>query len=449
MNMKARIPVVGLAALMVLTTHVAHAQSQGGRQAAAGTATRADYTSPNFLIHTDLSALEAKELLGRLETMLKLISAYWGKPLRGTIECYVVKDLNNWPAGSIPDEHGRSQIEAGAGVTSTQSITQGNQFIAKSTVFAIADRGTPQHEAVHAYCGQTFGRTGPVWYSEGMAEMGQYWKGGDTSVNCHPYIVEYFRETPPKSLNEIVNATEFTGDSWENYAWRWALCHLLATNKNYSERFRPLGLGLLEKQPVSFEQVYGAMATEISFEYLFFIKHVDIGYRVDLCSWDWKKKFVPLRTASPITVKVDAPRGWQPSGVMVTEGTEYEFSATGTWKTEKGGEAVTGDGGAEGAGRVEGMVMKEFQLGGSLDLAEYLSEPIEMGAYGSFAAPSGGKLYLRCRDEWNKLADNQGKLSVKLKLKAKGNPLPQPKVKKEKEKAKEKPKPEGEVTPAA
>ena len=289
----------------------ADAQTRGRKKAAAAVeeGKPLDYTSPNFLVHTDLPTPEAKELLERLETMLKLISAYWGRPCRGVIECYVVRDLKNWPPGGIPSEIGLEYIEGGAGVTSTQTLTQGTRFIAKSVVYAVADRGTPQHEAVHAYCGQTFGDVGPVWYAEGMAEMGQYWRSGDSSVNCDPYVVEYLHATPPKSLNEIVNAQEFTGDSWQNYAWRWALCHLLAYNPNYAERFRPLGLGLLTKQPVSFEQTYGAMASEISFEYLFFLKHFDIGYRADLCRWDWHKKYIPLRGSRAVTVKVDALRG--------------------------------------------------------------------------------------------------------------------------------------------
>ena len=61
----------------------------------------------------------------------------------------------------------------------------------------------------------------------------------------------------------FINGNERTGDSWQNYAWRWALCHLLETNPNYTKKFRPLGLGMLMKQPVSFEQTYGDVADQI------------------------------------------------------------------------------------------------------------------------------------------------------------------------------------------
>ncbi|MDA1161197.1 MAG: hypothetical protein O2983_16455 [Planctomycetota bacterium] len=60
-----------------------------------------DVQSRNFLLHTDLNDRDAADLLERLETMLRLISTYWAQPNRKTIECYVVKDLSNWPPNSI------------------------------------------------------------------------------------------------------------------------------------------------------------------------------------------------------------------------------------------------------------------------------------------------------------------------------------------------------------
>ena len=165
-----------------------------------------DYKSTHYLIHTDLPSKEAHELLNRLEVMLGLISKYWAEKPMGTIECYVVKDLQNWPEGSL-DPSGRAKIEEGAGVTLVDALTRGNKPVAaKAVVYATADHGTPQHEAVHAYCGQTFGRTGPLWYSEGMAELGQYWQADDMrSVHCPDYVVQYIHSTRPKPLSEIVS----------------------------------------------------------------------------------------------------------------------------------------------------------------------------------------------------------------------------------------------------
>lgn len=374
----------------------------------------ADYRSKNFLIHTDLSPAEAKDLLERLEKMLVIISTYWGSPNRSLIECYVVKDLANWPPGSLHPA-GMQSVSGGGGVTVGRTTYRGNQLVAaKALVYATADRGTPQHEAVHAYCTQNFGRTGPVWYSEGMAEMGNNWKslpkkGQPLAVNCAPYVVDYIKSSEPKSLNEIVNSREMSGDSWQNYCWRWALCHLLATNPNYAARFRPLGLGLLMKKPVSFNQTYGAMAREISFEYLFFLEHFDQGFRCDLCQWDWKTKFRKPNSVRPLSSKINANQGWQASRVLVEEGKEYQFSTLGEWKTDSDAESITAKGVDNGQGRLLGIVLFENEEG-----AYTLSEEFELGEAGSFKAPASGTLYLRCRDAWHQLADNSGKVTVKI-----------------------------------
>lgn len=378
------------------------------------------YTSKNFLVYTDLPAEQANDLLKRLETMLSLISKYWGRPPSGIVEMYVVKDLKKWPMGVL-SPGGLYSIETGAGVTESTTVSSGITFLAKATVYAVADRETPQHEAVHAYCAQAFGRTGPVWYSEGMAEMGKYWRVDDSSVNADPIVIEYLQQAEVKSLNEIVNGEEWTGDSWQNYAWRWALCHLLANNPNYAQRFRPLGLGLLTNQDVSFEQTYGDMAKEISFEYRQFIKHLEKGFRVDLCGFDWKAKFKAVKTNTVTTAKIDAPRGWQASRLTVSKGEEYEYSVSGSWTLAKNGTPLTADGDDKGEGKLVGVLLKD-------ENGDYaLGDEFELGTFGTFTAPEDGDLHLRCRDKWVSLADNKGSVQVKLKMKGKGNPLPPPK----------------------
>lgn len=363
-----------------------------------------NYRSRNFLVHTDLPERQAKQLVGRLERMLGLISKYWRRRNQRTIEIYVVDDLNNWPAEAL-DPRGYESIRAGGGVTLSTTISRGNAFVATATSYAVAERGTPLHEAVHAYCAQSFGTTGPVWYSEGMAEMGAYWDQKNPAVNCGPHIVRYIRESKPKSLNEIINSPETTGDSWQNYAWRWALCHMLANNENYRDRFRPLGMALLSKKNTSFEQVYGAMAREISFEYLFFLEHLEVGFRTDLCSWDWKTRYLPPRSSRSLVSKIEANRGWQPSRMRAQKGETYEVSTSGTWKTSEEGPAVSAAGDKEGNGRLVGILFDDYELG----------EPFDLGEEGTFTAPGDGDLLLRCRDEWHQLSDNSGRITVRLK----------------------------------
>ena len=60
-----------------------------------------DVCSRHFLIHTDLSPDEADDFVERLETMLGQISRYWGRPVRGVIECYVIRDMDEFPVATI------------------------------------------------------------------------------------------------------------------------------------------------------------------------------------------------------------------------------------------------------------------------------------------------------------------------------------------------------------
>lgn len=371
------------------------------------------YTSRHYELNTDLDREQARDLLNRLETMLGLISKYWGRPPSGVVEMYVVSDLSKWPAGTL-DAQGLSMIEAGAGVTVGKTRTDGTNFVSKATVYAVADHGTPQHEAVHAYCIHAFGRVGPVWYAEGMAEMGQYWRGEDRAVHAHRGVIDYLRRSRPLSLGEIVNGDQVSGDSWQNYAWRWALCHLLANNPNYAPRFRPMGTAFLTGQPMSFETVYGSMADEIVFEYVQFLQHLAPGYRVDLCAWDWKAKFKPLNSAVTIKAKVEAARGWQPSRLTVVAGKNYEFETEGRWSVGKDTAEVDAVGDSNGAGCLEGVLMVDDSKG------YRLGEAFALGGKGTFRPNESGKLYLRCRDDWAQIDDNRGAITVRLNLAPEG-----------------------------
>lgn len=370
----------------------------------------ADYSSKNFLLHTDLSATDSNQLLERLEKMISLISAYYGKPNSQVIEMYVVSDRAKWPLSEIPEE-ARTSLNNDAGITLSVAASRQDELgqkqviAAKSIVWAVASRGVPQHEAVHAYCHQNFGRTGPTWYAEGMAELGQYWREKDDGVHIHDSVMKYLKSSEIKDLTEITAPGQRTGDSWENYAWRWALCQLLSTNPNYAPRFKPLGLALLNGQQTRFEDVYGPMAKEISFEYLFFLKHMDQGYRCDLCAWDWKTKSHRLRGTSIAQSKIVANRGWQASRVMMKIGDRISLTATGEWTLNKDGPKIGADGDESGQGKLIGILFDDYQL----------SEPFDLGSTSEYEATGEGVLYLRCRDDWCQIADNTGTVTVKIK----------------------------------
>ncbi len=407
----ARIQLLLAMFLAVVCNHLSAGQCIGQTRnsksvANATKTTIGEYKSKNFILRTDLQQEEAKELLTRLETMLGLISRYWGRKNPRVIEMYVVKNLANWPVGLLHPQ-GRASIASGGGLTMAQRRSQGQRWESKAVVYAVANRGTPQHEAVHAYCSHAFGSTGPTWYSEGMAEIGQYWKDiNDKSVQCSPEVLRYLKTSQPKPLKDVVDLAQFTGDSWQNYAWRWSICHLLGFNENYSQRFKPLGMALMAQQRnVSFWTVYGTMSKEIEFEYLLFLKNMEIGYRVDLCTWDWKTKFKRINGRRTAISKIKANHGWQPTRLLVKSGEQYQFETTGTWTIEDEGEELTADGDADSRGKLVGILFHDYKL----------SEPFDLGTSGTYTASGDGKLFVRCKDDWANLADNKGTLTLKIK----------------------------------
>lgn len=404
--------VVGLLGLIVHAWQVdAWAQSAKRRAGKASSeAGSRDYRSRHFLMHTDLPACKANDLLRSLETMLGQIAAYWGRPLSGTIECYAVQDLDHFATDDLYPT-GLAEIRKKSGFTLTGTLTDGNR--PKAIVYACDRSEVVHHEVVHAYCHQTFGRLGPTWYSEGMAELAHYWKNGDPAVHACDREIDFLRGRPPKSLAEVLSASDVSGDGWQNYSSRWALCHLLANNPNYAPQFRQLGIGLLSGKKASFDEVYGPKRRELAFEYRFFLERIDEGYRVDLCAWDWKKCSALLQASQPITATVLAARGWQPAGLAVAAGTEYEYAADGAWQTGADQVEVDADGDHEGRGRLVGVLMKEHRL----------SREFRLGRSGTFKFRTDGDLYLRCRDNWNELADNSGHMNVRISLKKKDHSL--------------------------
>jgi hypothetical protein len=363
-----------------------------------------DFRSRHFLLHTDLPERDAKALLEKLELLLAEISTYWGRPMKGRIECFVIREFDNFPP-SVLDPRGVAAVKAYEGTTLMSTEAKGKTIVVKAVVYSNARPEVALHEAVHAYCHQMFGRVGPVWYSEGMAELGHYWSDADRAVHADDRELAFLRQKPQVSLADTWSGSQVSGDGWQNYASRWSLCHFLSNNPNYSPQFRAMGRDVLAGKDIDFDQTFGPKARELSFEYRFFLQHIARGYRVDLSAWNWDRKFA-ASSARPVTAEVKAGRGWQPAGLTLRPNAPYHYATTGKWRLAGQSHDVAAGGDECGRGRLVGALMNDYQLG----------EEFELYEHGSLQFPDGGNLYLRCRSDWNTLADNSGRITVKLEV---------------------------------
>jgi hypothetical protein len=359
--------------------------------------------SPHFAFVSDVSDREWAVINEKLERMVRALETFLGRKLNGVVEGFVAKDLGKFPTGMIDDPFGVEKIRRGEGVCINARL--GN--LRRARLYSCADHGVIQHECVHGICHLAFGSTGPTWLSEGLAELGNYWKEGDRAIDVPAPVMAYIQNaTPKRKLLEIAIPGRTESGTWQDYAWRWALCHLLANNPNYSKRFVPLAIALMEEQRgASFESVYGPVAKEISFEYDQFLNTLGNGYRSDLTAWPWAAKFQKLGATGDVKVKIKAKAGWQASKVLVEEGAAYDITADGTWKIAAAGKQLDADGEADGRGRLGGAVFSDFNL----------SKEMPLGTKTTLKVPDSGQLFLRCVDAWSELADNDGEITVTIR----------------------------------
>ena len=390
----------------------------------------------HFKLHTDVAEPEARATLVAMEATLDFAISHWKRPLRGQLECYLAENVTRWPTDALPHPLARVWIGGIGGATVFQEVQSSHDQGRRVTIYASTSKGVAEHEVIHAYCCQSFGATGPDWYKEGMATVACYVVGHEPGVRCPEDFISILRQHPAATLQDIVQAGPFTkstavslnlmmaeradptrpvlltgltpvttealSEMRQSYARSWALCYFLFNNPNYSPRFRRLSEQYVVRQREAFSNLFGPVGAQLTFEFNEFLQHVDVGYRVDLCCWEWNRRFLTLQQHSPVSRRVEAARGYQATGLMVESGKKYTCKTVGQWSIGGDAELVGADGVADGSGRLVGVVFNQYRL----------TAPVELGAEATFTAPASGKLYVRCRDAWHRLDDNTGSVRV-------------------------------------
>jgi hypothetical protein len=190
----------------------------------------------------------------------------------------------------------------------------------------------------------------------------------------------------------------------ENYAWSWALCHFLYHHPNYTGRFRALGHGFLCNREDTLLRAFETRTGEMEYEFRFFLQHVDVGYRIDLCRWNWAQPVTEAQGRRGVSIRLLAARGFQSTRLQLQRGQKCAYATAGNWSTSPHRPSTDADGDGKGCGQLEGVLLDGYSL----------SESFGLGSSGTLVSPADGVLHLRCRDAWNELADNRGVVSVQL-----------------------------------
>ncbi len=308
-----------------------------------------------FIVHTDLPVKAAEPFVDRMERTLRRAERYWRRPLRGRIECYLVDDLANWPQGSLNGPAARQVLRHLGGGTALAGFSARTRRH-DANVYATTELSVIEHETVHAYCHQTFGTAGPVWYREGMAELFALEVCLSDTEICRPEMrtaLAWTSHQPP--VDQIVRGNFFANalnsaisrggqpdgvavgysPSWTEvdgqrlaaarvaYARSWALCHLMVHNKNYSTRFRMLGRRLLLGQEVDLAAEMKGRFGELNFEYQRMLRALAEGSVRKGDHWRWSRRWASMAANQRVTAMAAADRGFFPTGVAVSAGDAY------------------------------------------------------------------------------------------------------------------------------
>ena len=237
------------------------------------------FRSDHFELYTDLEPRDTIEVLDRIELVVSNLGVYWGQPLKGKIKCFVVSDLSVWPAELLSDANGRAKIAERSGmIVAERMVKEGGAESFNPVVYTFADTEMPQRQVVRAFCWQTFGRCGPDWFAEGLAEVGAHWRK-EGGIHCPPWMVEYLRNNASVSPRAIIDSRHKANQAWETAAQRWGSCYMLANDPRYSQRFRQFGRDQLQGQPVDFAQRFPELGAQLDTDYQKFLSRLPVEHR--------------------------------------------------------------------------------------------------------------------------------------------------------------------------
>ena len=301
------------------------------------------------------------------------------------------------------------------------------------------------HEGTHSAMNHVYGRVGPAWYREGIAEMlGTHrFENGKLTMPYFPAdrkVVEHWgrikiikddiEKGNVRSISSIVNGRTRDFLKVESYAWSWAL----QSFGHSHPKFKDLFLGLQEEMFFSeravtrrFMKEYYARKYEMDLAWNLFLSHLDYGYDSSKEIVHIQEEETKVTVGKIITAKIDVAKGWQSTGLVLPPNMKLDLAASGKFRVRLEG-TLDGRPATPWPCEPQGVTIEYYQerpLGELLaatvnatDEADVsgLTRAQPVGRRARIATREGGTLYLRINERADHLQDNQGEITVKLRL---------------------------------
>lgn len=289
------------------------------------------------------------------------------------------------------------------------------------------------HEGTHAFTDAALGGCGPPWYLEGIAELlaTHSLADGKLQLNVYPAHredvplwgrVKLVRDAidagHPLAINDVMDYGATAHRQAEPYGWCWALAAFLDNHPRYRERFRKLTTLVRDATfNQKFRELIGEDWQQLADEWQVFAANLEYGYDFDRGKIEFKAG-KPLPAAGA-TVPVAADRGWQSSGYQLEAGKSYRITASGRfqlatkprpWISEPNGVSIR-----YSQGKPLGLLLGAVYTPSKDPHARCaLATPTAIGLGATIKPARTGTLYLRVNDSMAELADNAGKLEVRI-----------------------------------
>lgn len=320
-------------------------------------------------------------------------------------------------------------------------MQRGNRIWVREQPSAYYRRHLVLHEGTHAVMNEVFGRVGPIWYREGIADLlGTHrYVDGRLELNAIPknrnevkywgrirIIHDDLNESGGKQIDQIVDLPSRAFLSSKAYAWSWALQSFLHRQPKYAELCKSLrdelrysDRGVTE----AFLRGYQRHRDKLDYEWNLYVQHLDYGYDSTQETIQYASEVLELEAGKIDTRTLDTTQGWQAAGIRVPPNCLVDIAARGrfqiaeeriqqqarVWNCEPQGVTIEYYQGRP-LGKLLAAIVPE-----AATAQESRFDAVGVGRRGEIATKSGGQLYFRINERADRLGDNAGKITVKIR----------------------------------